>query len=130
MTTPLRVSRARAWMTIWDVSSPWRSQMSLGWSPRTLFRGQTEKAGHFLQPATIAMGQNLLNPPSVAGWAGGKAWITPGLLIARGNEVGAADARGQARTLVLRGGDMSDEREGWLEEAAEDIFEIRTVLVG
>jgi uncharacterized protein (DUF1800 family) len=35
--------------------------------------------------ATISMGQNLLNPPSVAGWAGGKAWITPGLLIARGN---------------------------------------------
>ena len=35
--------------------------------------------------ATIAMGQHLLNPPSVAGWAGGKAWITPGLLIARGN---------------------------------------------
>jgi uncharacterized protein (DUF1800 family) len=34
---------------------------------------------------TIAMGQHLLNPPSVAGWAGGKAWITPGLLIARGN---------------------------------------------
>jgi uncharacterized protein (DUF1800 family) len=35
--------------------------------------------------STIAMGQNLLNPPSVAGWAGGKTWITPGLLIARGN---------------------------------------------
>jgi uncharacterized protein (DUF1800 family) len=35
--------------------------------------------------ATVAMGQHLLNPPSVAGWAGGKAWITPGLLIARGN---------------------------------------------
>ena len=35
--------------------------------------------------STIAMGQYLLNPPSVAGWAGGKAWITPGLLIARGN---------------------------------------------
>jgi uncharacterized protein (DUF1800 family) len=35
--------------------------------------------------ATISMGQHLLNPPSVAGWAGGKAWITPGLLIARGN---------------------------------------------
>jgi hypothetical protein len=31
------------------------------------------------------MGQHLLNPPSVAGWAGGRAWITPGLLIARGN---------------------------------------------
>jgi hypothetical protein len=35
--------------------------------------------------STIAMGQHLLNPPSVAGWAGGKAWITPGLLITRGN---------------------------------------------
>jgi len=35
--------------------------------------------------STIAMGQHLLNPPSVAGWAAGKAWITPGLLIARGN---------------------------------------------
>jgi hypothetical protein len=35
--------------------------------------------------STIAMGQHLLNPPSVAGWAGGKAWITPNLLIARGN---------------------------------------------
>jgi uncharacterized protein (DUF1800 family) len=35
--------------------------------------------------ATIAMGQHLLNPPSVAGWAGGKSWITPGLLIARSN---------------------------------------------
>ncbi len=35
--------------------------------------------------ATISMGQHLLNPPSVAGWAGGKSWITPNLLIARGN---------------------------------------------
>ncbi|MGE3520793.1 MAG: DUF1800 domain-containing protein, partial [Vicinamibacterales bacterium] len=35
--------------------------------------------------STIAMGQHLLNPPSVAGWAGGKAWITPALLIERGN---------------------------------------------
>jgi hypothetical protein len=35
--------------------------------------------------STIAMGQHLLNPPSVAGWAAGRAWMTPGLLIARGN---------------------------------------------
>jgi len=35
--------------------------------------------------STIAMGQHLLNPPSVAGWAGGRSWITPNLLIARGN---------------------------------------------
>jgi len=35
--------------------------------------------------STISMGQHLLNPPSVAGWAEGKAWITPNLLISRGN---------------------------------------------
>jgi hypothetical protein len=28
--------------------------------------------------STIAMGQHLLNPPSVAGWAAARAWITPG----------------------------------------------------
>ena len=27
----------------------------------------------------------LLNPPTVAGWAQGRAWITPGMLLARGN---------------------------------------------
>jgi hypothetical protein len=31
------------------------------------------------------LGQTLLNPPTVAGWAQGRAWITPGLLLARGN---------------------------------------------
>ena len=34
---------------------------------------------------TIALGQYLLNPPSVAGWAQGQSWITPGLLQERGN---------------------------------------------
>jgi len=34
---------------------------------------------------TIALGQHLLNPPSVAGWAQGKSWITPALLQERGN---------------------------------------------
>ena len=34
---------------------------------------------------TIALGQHLLNPPSVAGWAQGRAWITPALLLERGN---------------------------------------------
>lgn len=34
---------------------------------------------------TIALGQHLLNPPSVAGWAQGKSWITPALLLERGN---------------------------------------------
>jgi len=34
---------------------------------------------------TIALGQHLLNPPSVAGWAQGRSWITPALLQGRGN---------------------------------------------
>lgn len=38
-----------------------------------------------LNRATTALGQHLFNPPTVAGWAQGRAWITPGLLIARAN---------------------------------------------
>jgi hypothetical protein len=58
--------------------------------------------------STIAMGQHLLNPPSVAGWAGGKAWITPGLLIARGNvarEVLVPDMTGFRDWNFLAGSD-------------------------
>ncbi len=36
---------------------------------------------------TDAMGQKLLYPPNVAGWAQGRSWITPGLLLLRGNFV-------------------------------------------
>ncbi len=32
-----------------------------------------------------ALGQRLLFPPTVAGWAYGRSWITPGLMLARGN---------------------------------------------
>ena len=35
--------------------------------------------------ATTAMGQTLFWPPTVAGWAGGNSWITPALLMERGN---------------------------------------------
>ncbi len=35
--------------------------------------------------STGALGQTLFRPPTVAGWAGGRSWITPGLLLARGN---------------------------------------------
>lgn len=31
------------------------------------------------------LGQALLNPPTVAGWSQGRAWVTPGSLLARGN---------------------------------------------
>jgi hypothetical protein len=36
---------------------------------------------------TESLGQKLLYPPTVAGWANGRSWITPGLLLARGNFV-------------------------------------------
>ena len=35
--------------------------------------------------ATGALGQRLFAPPTVAGWAGGNSWITPGLLLERAN---------------------------------------------
>ena len=35
--------------------------------------------------STTAMGQTLFWPPTVAGWAGGRSWITPALLMERGN---------------------------------------------
>ncbi len=35
--------------------------------------------------ATSALGQFLFRPPTVAGWAHGRSWITPGLLLERGN---------------------------------------------
>ena len=34
---------------------------------------------------TGALGQTLFNPPNVAGWAGGRTWITPASLLERGN---------------------------------------------
>jgi hypothetical protein len=40
---------------------------------------------HDLYVVSRELGQTLLNPPTVAGWAQGRSWITPGLLLARGN---------------------------------------------
>ncbi len=34
---------------------------------------------------TASLGQHLFHPPTVAGWAQGRSWITPGLLLERGN---------------------------------------------
>jgi hypothetical protein len=34
---------------------------------------------------TSGLGQSLFNPPNVAGWAGGRTWITPSTLLQRGN---------------------------------------------
>ena len=38
-----------------------------------------------LNLTTERIGQRLLYPPSVAGWAQGKSWITPAILLDRGN---------------------------------------------
>ena len=35
--------------------------------------------------ASGSLSQSLFRPPTVAGWAGGRSWITPSLLLARGN---------------------------------------------
>lgn len=37
--------------------------------------------------ATGVLGQRLFSPPTVAGWSEGRSWITPGLLLERGNFV-------------------------------------------
>jgi uncharacterized protein (DUF1800 family) len=45
---------------------------------------------------TSSLGQTLFDPPNVAGWAGGRTWITPATLLQRGNlfrDVLFADAR-------------------------------------
>ncbi len=45
---------------------------------------------------TGALGQTLFDPPNVAGWAGGRTWITPATLLQRGNlfrDVLFADAK-------------------------------------
>jgi uncharacterized protein (DUF1800 family) len=34
---------------------------------------------------TSSLGQSLFDPPNVAGWAGGRTWITPSTLLERGN---------------------------------------------
>lgn len=34
---------------------------------------------------TAGLGQTLFNPPNVAGWAGGRTWMTPATLLQRGN---------------------------------------------
>jgi uncharacterized protein (DUF1800 family) len=53
---------------------------------RKLALGQVPGIPDFNQ-VTDSLGQRLLHPPTVAGWAGGRSWITPGLLFERGNFV-------------------------------------------
>lgn len=60
--------------------------------------------------ATEALGQKLLYPPNVAGWEGGRSWITPATLVERGNfakqvlfpDVGEYLAPDRALTKIYR----------------------------
>jgi hypothetical protein len=54
------------------------------------------------------MGQDILNPPNVAGWVGGRAWINPSTLLARFNFANRlSSARGQPNdTGNVRIGDI------------------------
>lgn len=61
-------------------------------SPVQLFVSTYRKFGIETTPTvpdfnnlTSALGQSLLYPPNVAGWSGGRTWITPATLLERGN---------------------------------------------
>ena len=61
-------------------------------SPVQLFVSTYRKLGAATAPTapdmnslTGRLGQQLLYPPNVAGWAGGRTWITPATLLERGN---------------------------------------------
>ena len=52
---------------------------------------------------TGGLGQSLFDPPNVAGWAGGRTWITPATLFQRGNlfrDVLFPDGRRSARRIA------------------------------
>jgi uncharacterized protein (DUF1800 family) len=56
--------------------------------------GQVRERG--LVASLRSMGQDILNPPNVAGWAGGRAWINPSTLLERFNFAARlATARGE-----------------------------------
>jgi len=62
-----------------------------------------------------ALGQDLLDPPNVKGWPGGKAWITTSTLL----------ARQQFLQRVLRGQDMPMSANGQMAHAAGDATPMR-----
>ena len=71
-----------------------------------------------LARAGRALGQDLLDPPNVKGWPGGKAWITASTLL----------ARQQFLQRVLRGQDMSMNANGPMAPAAGDTTTLRPAL--
>ena len=66
---------------------------------------------------TASLGQSLFEPPNVAGWAGGRTWITPATLLQRGNlfrEVLFPDVKTLQTARSLDVGDRCEGRaSGW-----------------
>lgn len=61
-------------------------------------------------PVMRLLGQQLFNPPNVAGWSGGRSWINPSTLLARFNlgsqlvaQVGTPAVGGQPAETLLQG---------------------------
>ena len=69
------------------------ASVAFGISPITVFSGQTENAGHFLQPATIAMGHRVMIIPFGS--------ESPGYAFALGAELGWPE-RGAAEAQARR----------------------------
>ena len=62
---------------------------------------------------TGGLGQTLFDPPNVAGWAGGRTWITPATLLQRGNlfrDVLFADAKALPSARSPDAGDLRARR--------------------
>jgi len=76
--------------------------------PAELFRAERRREGAALVRAYIAMDQLLFNPPNVAGWPGGPAWLSSSTFFARLNFLDAAlFPGGRPRELPLLAG-LSD----------------------
>ena len=72
-----------------------KSPVEYGVGAIRMLNGQARERG--LINILRQMGQDILNPPNVAGWAGGKAWINPSTLLERFNLAARiASARGEA----------------------------------
>ena len=66
---------------------------------------------------TAGLGQSLFDPPNVAGWAGGRTWITPSTLLQRGNmfrDVLFPDTKGFARPIARCRRPMRASASAWL----------------
>ncbi len=73
--------------------------------PGDLFAGEGRRSAAMLTRAYVAMDQLLFNPPNVAGWPGGAAWLSSSTFFARLNFLDAAlFPEGRPREVPLLAG--------------------------